>query len=140
MLTPHPSNAVLRPGHYALEISPEGTITKTQICPQKYFCPGGPVTSVFDPQHPEAWPPNEGSIKPCPSGMWTVGVGSAVVQQCCESRPVGDWSPWAGMPSIQGLSVHQPMPGEVQHMAWVCMKPPTTFWHQHVCLHVFNSV
>lgn len=75
----------LLPGRYATAMDGT-TITATQICPQKYFCPGGyPSTTLFNTTDPGALNATEEStIIVCPEGTWTQELGSTDVEQCCE--------------------------------------------------------
>jgi hypothetical protein len=82
--------AVLLPGYVALELTAAGAVKRAQLCPQRYWCPGGSPSSAFDPARSEALPATEPTIKLCRDGKWTMGLGAVAVEGCSEStrRPV----------------------------------------------------
>lgn len=81
LLTGACASAVLRAGYYAAAISSSGAITLARPCPQKWVCPGGRPTRVFNtgPQAEE-----DVTIRRCPSQTWTVAPGATDLVQCCE--------------------------------------------------------
>jgi hypothetical protein len=78
---------VLLPGWYARNKT-GSIVTTTAPCPQGYYCPGGPANTTFNPSTPAALPAAEGSIKRCPSGMWTVELASTAVAECCKLQEI----------------------------------------------------
>lgn len=72
--------AVLVAGYYAAALNGD-IITRTVICPQGYYCPGGDPAVAFNPATPVA---DETTIKKCPSSMLTVDVGAIALEQCRE--------------------------------------------------------
>jgi hypothetical protein len=73
-------HAVLQPGFYATAMEQQ-TISATRVCPQRFFCPGGPATAAWDASNPNS---EQSGIKECPAGQWTKEPGATTVEQCCE--------------------------------------------------------
>lgn len=84
--------SVLMPGYYAAEVV--GTVvTKTVICPQGFWCPGGAPNTSFVPSEARI---NGGrrlqqtvddfndKINKCPGDAWTVEPGATSIEQCCK--------------------------------------------------------
>lgn len=61
-------------------------MTAVEVCPQKYYCPGGRPVAPFDPLRPTWVAPQDTTIKRCKDGLWTQSVGATIEQQCCECR------------------------------------------------------
>lgn len=70
-------------------------ITSVVICPQKYYCAGGVPIAPFDPAQPSWLSPVDPTIKACPGGLWTEGVGARVLEQCCEYQQL--WGVTGGL-------------------------------------------
>jgi hypothetical protein len=81
--------AVLVPGYYALEMNGD-IVTKTVICPQGYYCPGGspPSATPFTPpvgRHLlQATNFSGATVYKCDGDTLTVDIGSYAQEQCCE--------------------------------------------------------
>jgi hypothetical protein len=83
--------SVLMPGYYAAAV--DGTIvTKTVICPQGYFCPGGAPNTSFAPVEARIQGGRRllqvddfaDKINKCPGDAWTVEPGATNIEQCRE--------------------------------------------------------
>jgi hypothetical protein len=82
LLLPCSRPTVLVAGYYAAALNGD-IITRTVICPQGYFCPGGDPAVAFNPA---ATPvvADEVTIKKCLNSMLTVDVGAIAPEQCRE--------------------------------------------------------
>jgi len=92
-------------GRYATAITAP-IVTATQICPQKYYCPGGTPYAAITSATDFANINNtlETTIYPCVSGLWTQELGSISSEQCCKWKASLLAAIVADSPSV-----HQPM-------------------------------
>jgi hypothetical protein len=70
---------VVLPTFYPSARSQLGIVTETQLCPQKYFCPGGKATAAFDPELPGL---DGTTMMLCKFGLWTQEIGASSADQC----------------------------------------------------------
>ena len=71
---------ILMPGYNAGAMN-GAIVTRTVICPQGWYCPGGSPSTAFSPAAPVA---DVLTIFKCQGDAWTVDVGAQSADQCRE--------------------------------------------------------